>query len=419
MTQVCWSFVTLFYRSSCFDSHSIHITDGDQNVIECLWDIARDCFSCNALHQPSLHPVFEALLASKFRYHEFFYEKYGPTHITVITFEAVCAENDVNRRTIFKWGKLIHEDVVSRNKNNLAKATGHNQDPGEELVHLKGQVETLQNAVDDGQKEIKKLSNIISQQTALMTKLVDRVEQLGEVHVATATAAVAPMVSPQSLGKKKDKLSNLQSPAEQPPDPPVDDHAEDDEEQDDSDEDGSDEDASDEDGGFVTSMDEFEGKIPLASGQNACKFNSADFLVKLAARGLKIEAMGGDVFYGGEVNPSNKSKFVYVYQYFKGMSSPEKWAAYLKVGAELHKARMKKKNKKKNKELRKKKEAELLVIAKEIVKEGQAAYLKDFVKSDAYLKAKKRAYVYENARSRVLTIGFGGKVGPQKKKRKI
>ena len=300
---------------------------------------------------------------------------------------------------------------MARNRSNLATATGHNQDPAQELAHLKGQVAILQKTVDDGQVEMKNLAKTITQQSTLMAQLIDKIDQLSDGAKHPASPLPTAEVSPESLwtGNHGDRAVGFSDRAyastststidrllaKPPADPPVDNNNGVEEEQ----------------VVLATKMDAYEGKIPLASGQNACQMNSVEFLVKLAARGLDIETMGGDVFYGTEVNPSNKSKFVYVYQFFKSKANPSKWDAYCEVGAALHSARLHK-----NKPLKKQKEQELNVLAKDIVQEAQAAYLKEFVKSEKYLNAKKRTFVYNNARKRVLTIGFGGKVGPQKKK---
>lgn len=121
----------------------------------------------------NLLPFTKSLLASKFRHHSYYLNKFGETNLLVQSFEVICAEKGVGRSTIIAWGKLIDDAVNAGNAANLALATGQTADAAAELSHLKGHVATLTTKLAAGEKDMKEMKALIATQNSVLERQTD------------------------------------------------------------------------------------------------------------------------------------------------------------------------------------------------------------------------------------------------------
>ena len=372
--------------------------------------MARGCFSCEALFDPRLLPLLEALLATKIRYHEYFLKQYGRQNVIVHSFERILNECKIQRTTILSWGRAIQNDVEQKNISNLAAATGYTSNPSEELANVKDQLALLTNKLDEHNGTVAKLMEVVSRQSTMIATLVEQqthsdvagpcnvtptnpfkrksphqvslcdVEPNGLAIGKSAAEIVATLEEDHQLKQPADNQLDSKLPAVQKPPKKK--------------------------KGVKTRHTLGEGLIPVASGVKLLGMSSVQFLTDLAQYNLDFKGKAGKVFYGGELNPSGKTRVAKTLQYYKNKAPKGVWEQYKEVGKQWFDALDEDLPPNAVTPIKEK----VSFLAQQIVDSAKKAYLNEFMKSDDYKKAQKKQYVLDNAKVAVTKIGFGGRL---------
>lgn len=335
----------------------------------------------------------DLLLASKFRLHEFFLDKFGENHIAVNSFEEICADCGVTRRTICYWGKLIHEEVKKRNEFNLGVACGVPKDAALEISNLKSTVASLKNEVVESKGMMVQVLQALNDLKAMRVTDLPPVAANAAVPGASATSLVGTVTVSPAISRQSGSSLPLSIQNDRPTVAAV------------------------EPVSVVDRMMNAPARIVKKTKPSSIEVSKKEeilpmalstFLSRLAENGINPDNRNTAIF-SVSIDSTMKRRVLLAFHYACSCAGDNLVGQYRKLGQQYRMAKINKQS-----DLKKSLFNDLLAVCHDIAKAAKEEYIAYYEESESYKSSKQKKTSKDRANTAASTLSLGSRLEKMK-----